>query len=198
MGGALLACCLGGCSAANPAGSHAGSACAYPAGPYGTKVGSVVDPSLSWQGFLDDGTTPTTVSMKDYYDCDGSQGIDAVLVDESDQWCADCATEEANIGPDVASSWKSQGVHVVTLMAEDEQEKPATLQTALSWRNEYALTAGAVCADPKWTTKTWGGASSAGNGFPTNVVIDPRTMKIVAIQPKDVASSVTGLASANH
>ena len=185
-------------SAGNGSGSPAGSECTYPAGPYGTKVGAVVDPTLSWQGYRDDGTTATTITMKDYYDGDGTQGIDAVLVDESAQWCADCATEESSIGPDIGASWQSQGVHVITLLAEDTQENPATLSTALSWRNEYSLTTGAVCADPKWTTKLWGGASSAGNGFPTNVVIDPRTMKIVAIQPKDVANSVTGLASANH
>ena len=157
----------------------------------------MVDPTLSWQGFQDDGTTPKTVTMRDYYDCDGSLGVDALLVDESAQWCSDCATEEATIGPQVSTSWKTQGVHVITLLAQDDQENPATLSTALSWRNEYSLTAGAVCADPLWTTKLWGGASSAGNGFPTNVVIDPRTMKIVAIQPKDVASTVTNLASAN-
>jgi hypothetical protein len=160
-------------------------------------VGAIVDPTLSWQGYRDDGTAATTVTMKDYYDCDGSQGVDALLVDEAAQWCVECATEEATLAPQVSTSWKTQGVNVITLLAEDVQENPATLATALSWRNEYSLTAGAVCADPTWTTKLWGGASSAGNGFPTNVVIDPRTMKIVAIQPKDVGSTVTNLAAAN-
>jgi hypothetical protein len=197
MGAALLACSITGCSAGSGAEGHGASACSYPPGPYGTTVGAVVDPTLSWQGYLDDGTTATTVTMKDYYDCDGSQGVDAVLVDEAAQWCADCASQASNLAPQVSTSWKSQGVHVITLLAEDEQENPATLATALSWRNEYSLTAGAVCADPKWTTKLWGHASGGGNGFPTNVVIDPRTMKIVAIQPTDVAGTVTNLAAAN-
>ncbi|HEY6463613.1 MAG TPA: hypothetical protein VIY73_25770 [Polyangiaceae bacterium] len=201
MGAALLACSLGGCSAGNGSGGPGegggSSACAYPKGPYGTSVGAVVDPTLSWQGYRDDGTTATTVAMTDYYDCDGSRGVDALLVDEAAQWCSDCASQEVTIGPDIGSTWKSQGVHVVTLLAQDTEENPATLATALSWRNEYALTTGAVCADPSWTTKLWGGASSSGNGFPTSVVIDPRTMKIVAIQPKDVPTTVTSLAAAN-
>jgi hypothetical protein len=157
----------------------------------------VVDPTLSWQGYVDDGTTSTTVAVTDYYDCDGSKGIDAVLLDESAQWCSDCAQEEATIAPDVTSTWKNQGIAVLTLLAQDTNEDPASLGTALSWRNEYSLTTSAVCADPKWTTKLWGGATGEGNGFPTNVVIDPRTMKIVAIQPADVEGSLTNLAAGN-
>jgi hypothetical protein len=187
---------LAACSSSQGAGK-AGATCAYPAGPYGTRVGEVVDPSLSWQGYLDDGTTPATVSLESYYDCDGSLGVAALLLDESATWCDNCANEAQTIAPDVTSSWKSQGIHLVTLMAQDQQTNPATLDTALSWRNEYALTAGAVCADPAWTLKLWGGATGNGNGFPTNVLIDPRTMKIVAIQPADLVGTVQNLAGSN-
>jgi hypothetical protein len=199
MGAALLACGLAGCSGGSGApGSHEATACSYPAGPYGTKVGDVVDPSLSWQGYLDDGTEAQAVSIRQYYDCDGSKGVNALMLDESATWCADCESQAQRIAPELSSSWKSQGVHVVTLMAEDQSENPATLATALSWRNEYALTTGAVCADPGWTTKLWNGAPSGGNGFPTNIVIDPRTMKIVALQSgADLDATVTNLATAN-
>jgi hypothetical protein len=186
---------LAACSSSRGAGAPA--ACTYPAGPYGTRVGDVVDPSLSWQGYLDDGTTPANVSVKSYYDCDGSQGITALLLDESATWCVNCENEAQQIAPDVTSTWKSQGIHLVTLMAQDQQTDPATLDTALSWRNEYELTAGATCADPDWTLKLWGGATGNGNGFPTNVLIDPRTMKIVAIQPSDLVGTVQNLAGSN-
>ena len=33
-----------------------GSTCVYPSGPYGTSVGKVLDPKLSWQGFVDGST----------------------------------------------------------------------------------------------------------------------------------------------
>jgi hypothetical protein len=160
-------------------------------------VGSVVDPSLSWQGYLDDGAQPQPVTLRAYFDCDGSKGIHALLLDESATWCADCQSEAQRIAPEVTSTWKSQGVEVVTLMAEDQSENPATLSTALSWRNEYALTSGAVCADPRWTTKRWGGAPPSGNGFPTNVVIDPRTMKIIALQPANLEGVLANLVTAN-
>jgi hypothetical protein len=161
-------------------------------------VGAVVDPSLTWQGYKDDSGSAGTVSIADYFDCDGSRGVNALLLDESATWCPDCLNEASKIAPQVTSSWASAGVRVITLMSQDQQQKPASLDTALSWRNEYALTSGAVCADPKWTTRLWGGASASGNGLPTNVLIDPRTMKIVAMQPSDLEGTVGNLASANR
>lgn len=147
MGAALLACGLAGCSGGSGApGGHEATVCSYPAGPYGNRVGDVVDPTLSWQGYLDDGTQAQPVAMSQYLDCDGSKGVNALLLDESATWCTECESQAQRIAPEVTSSWKSQGVHVVTLMAEDQSEDPATLATALSWRNEYSLTTGAVCA----------------------------------------------------
>jgi hypothetical protein len=197
----LLAALLGGvpvasaCSSSSSAATPA-STCVYPAGPYGTAVGDVIDPSLSWQGYVEDGTQAATVGVKEYYDCDGTRGVTALLLDESATWCVNCVNEAHQIGPEEAA-WESQGVHVVTLMAQDQQTDPATLGTALSWRNEYALTSGAVCADPQWTLKLWGGAGPSGNGFPTNILIDPRTMKIVSIQPTDLQGTVQNLAASN-
>jgi len=187
---------LAACSS-HPGGGTPASSCSYPAGPYGTSVGDVVDPSLSWQGYVNDGMTATTVTVKDYYDCDGTEGINALLLDESATWCSNCQNEAQTIAPDVTSTWQAQGIHLVTLMAQDQETDPATLDTALSWRNEYALTVGATCADPSWTLKLWGGATGSGNGFPTNVLIDPRTMKIVAIQPTDLVGTVQNLAASN-
>jgi hypothetical protein len=160
-------------------------------------VGSVVDPSLRWQGYVDNAGQATDVSIRDYYDCDGTKGVRALLLDESATWCIDCRTEATNIAPLVPGKWKNEGIAVVTIMAQDQQQNPATLDTALSWRNEFVLTTGAVCADPQWTMKLWGGASAEGNGFPTNAVIDPRTMKIVALQPNDVVGTVENLAASN-
>jgi hypothetical protein len=198
MGAALLACGVPACSSGAPGFAHGATVCAYPAGPYGTKVGDVVDPSLQWQGYVNDSGQSSNIAISDYYDCDGTKGVTALLLDESATWCSDCANETSRIAPEITSSWRSSGVQVITLMNEDQQQNPATLDTALSWRNEYALTAGAVCADPKWTTKLWGGASGSGNGLPTNVLVDPRTMKIVAIQPGDLDGTVKNLAAANR
>jgi hypothetical protein len=56
---------------------------AYPSGPYGVAVGSAVPPSLSWQGYAPGSDQVSTVVPDDFYDCDGTRGIDAVLLDTS-------------------------------------------------------------------------------------------------------------------
>jgi hypothetical protein len=179
LGGALgLVACSSGSSGGGASGATP-TACTYPSGPYGTNVGDVVDPTLSWQGYVGDASAPSTVAITSYYDCDGTHGVNALLLDESATWCSDCEEEAATISPLVTGKWQTQGVAVVVLMAEDQSSDPATLGTAQSWRDEYVLTTGAVCA-------------------PTNAVIDPRTMKIVSLQPLDVEGTVENLAIANQ
>lgn len=57
--------------------------CEYPAGPYGVAQGATVPPSLSWQGYAPGSSTPSTISIQDLFDCDGSRGIDAIIIDTS-------------------------------------------------------------------------------------------------------------------
>lgn len=194
----LSAGCSSGSSGSGAVGGASAAACTPPPGPYGTSVGDVIDPGLAWKGYVNDSGQATTVRLGDYYDCDGSRGVRALVVDESAQWCADCQSQTQTIAPLASGKWKSEGAVLVVLMAQDANENPATLDTALTWRNEFALTAGAVVADPAWTTKLWSGATSAGNAFPTTVVVDPRTFRIVAFQPADLEGTVDNLAISNR
>jgi hypothetical protein len=57
--------------------------CEYPAGPYGVAQGQTVPPGLSWQGFAPGNASATTVTIEEFFDCDGSKGIHAVLIDTS-------------------------------------------------------------------------------------------------------------------
>jgi hypothetical protein len=162
-------------------------------------VGDVVDPSLTWQGYVGDSAQPSPVSLRDYYDCDGTRGVRALVLEESATWCGDCAQQASNVAPLASGAWKSDGIALIILMAQDQQGNPADTATALSWRNEFALTSSAVCADPTWTMKLWGDASSSssGNGFPMTALVDPRTMKIVSLQPVDLAGTAENLATSN-
>lgn len=196
---ALLAAGAAACSSASGgSGGAAATACTPLSGPFGTNVGDVVDPGLTWQGYVDDSGQTTTVHLRDYYDCDGSRGVRALVIDESALWCPDCQSQAQTMRGLVGGKWKSEGAVLLVLMAQDAQENPATTDTALTWRNEFALTTGAVVADPAWTTKLWNGATGAGNGFPTDIVIDPRTLRIVAFQPANLEGTVDNLAAANR
>ena len=64
------------------AGTGAGPTdCEYPAGPYGVAQGDIVPPTLTWQALAPGQDSPSTLTMADLHDCDGTHGIDAIEVD---------------------------------------------------------------------------------------------------------------------
>lgn len=153
-------------------------ACVYPAAPYGKTQGSIVAPEWTWQGYVKGTNTVTTLKMTDLYDCDGTKGINAVLMDEAALWCGPCNQEAMDLPAQMNAAWTAQGVVAVNLVIQDDspQRKPATTANALAWRDAYGLGPVAnVMADPNWTF-----AHSGSNGLPTNILIDPRTMTIVS------------------
>lgn len=150
--------------------------CVYPSGPYGYVQGSTVSPGIQWQGYAPGSNEVTTLSTMDVYDCDGRFGINAILFDESALWCGPCIQEAMDLPGFLASSWTANGVTVATLVVQDLQQKPATTAHALTWRNQYKLGGIWVAADPAWIFSHEGT-----NGLPMNVLVDPRTMKIVKI-----------------
>jgi hypothetical protein len=191
---ALLVLTVAGCSGAGPSpvgnvgstvdsgapvdaglGELAAPHCAYPPGSYATATGSTAPPSLTWQCFPPGAAEPSTLKVTDLLDCDGSQGIGAVVFDESSTWCSDCQTEASSMDALMAQKWTSEHVRVVTLMVEDESHHAATIDTARAWRDHFQLKLITVCADPAYTFK-----KTSGNGVPMSVLVDPRTMAVVA------------------
>jgi hypothetical protein len=154
-------------------GGSAAPPCVPPAGPYGTRQGSVLDPSMAWQGVAAGGAT-TTIKLSDYYDCDGTRGVNALLIDVSAAWCGACQSEAPEVDQKLAGSWGQEGVKVLTLMIEDEGGSPATVQTAKSWSTSFGLSHVAVAADPQGTFQV--------TSLPTNILVDPRTMKVLSVE----------------
>lgn len=161
----------GGSSAGGSGGTPTGG-CTYPPGPYGTTVGKVVDPSLSWQGYLLGAATPSTIGIKDYFDCDGTRGIHALLVSEAALWCGACQTEAADLDSQLSGGWTALGIEVLVLVMEDKSGNPAQLKHAEIWKNTFNAQGWSCAADPAFTFK--------GSGLPVGAIIDPRTMKVVA------------------
>ena len=171
-------------------------ACVYPAGPYGRAAGDTLAPTLKWQGYLEEATQSSEVLVTDYYDCDGSKGIDAVLFDVSATWCGACQAEAMDL-PGKMTTWKSDGIRVVTLMIEDEAGDPATVATAEQWKAQFKLETIATLADPDASLVELVGG---GIGLPYQVVVDPRTMKITSTQEgySGDYSAVLSVAAKNH
>lgn len=152
------------------------SKCAYPSGPYGIHSNQTVSGAFSWQGFVDGSPSPVTVSMKDFFDCDGSKGINAVLVDTSAVWCGNCQIESSQLESTMSGAWAGLGVKVLILMWQNAQTGPASLGDAQTWMQTYGLGAGiSVVVDDKFTFAD----PNSMVGLPRNILLDPRTMQIV-------------------
>jgi len=151
--------------------------CTYPTTGFSTKVGGVM-PNHSWQGFVNESMEATEVTMADYLDCDGSKGINALLIDVSATWCGSCQVEAQTLTSKMKQKWEALGIRVLTLMIEDAQSKPATIDTALAWKEQYNLVSTTVAADPQFFFQQL--AQNGSVGLPFLITIDPRTMTLVA------------------
>ncbi|NUQ75038.1 MAG: hypothetical protein HUU21_15920 [Polyangiaceae bacterium] len=161
------------------------TACVYPTAPaegYGKEMGDIVSNVYKWDGYVEgtiDATESNPISIESYLDCDGSKGINALMIVESAEWCANCQQEASELNTNMANKWEAMGIRVLTLMVEKADTSPADLDTAFTWKSSFNLMSTAVAVDPP-ITFTPPGASSI--GLPLIVVIDPRTMKIVHTQ----------------
>ncbi len=73
----------GGSTGSGTGGDPGPTACVWPAGPYGVGQGQTLPPTISWQGYGPGESAPRTVSIEEFFDCDGTHGVDAVLFDTS-------------------------------------------------------------------------------------------------------------------
>jgi hypothetical protein len=149
--------------------------CTYPAGPYGVGLDKVLSPTSSWLGYAANDTSVKMMKMKDLFDCDGSKGINAIMIDVSAGWCAACETQAHDEGQ-IVSQYDVVGVKAITLLIMDAAEQPATTQTALDWRTTYNLLDVGVYADPDFLLQP----NEQSIGLPITYIVDPRTMKIIS------------------
>jgi hypothetical protein len=115
------------------------------------------------------------MTPKDFFDCDGSRGIHALLIIDSSSWCSACRNEASGMEQHIASSWGPAGVKVLQLLVENSSAQPATTATAQSWKDYFQLKSVWVAADPNFLLK-----SPAATAYPYKMIVNPRTMQIVS------------------
>jgi hypothetical protein len=188
-GGSVAAGGYAGAGAAEPAGAGGSGAavdqggsggapvtCSYPAGPYGVNQGHTLSSSLSWQGYRAQSDAVATVSVQDYFDCDGSRGIDAVLFTTEQWYCSACQMEAQDLA-NLAPQWASLGIQVVVLLITGPNDEPATPDDAWQWKTVNGLASVTVLADPNWLL-----TPGSSVGTPLETVVDPRTMTVTYLQ----------------
>lgn len=160
--------------------SSGGTLCPYPMGSWTHDVGGTLAQGLQWQGMLENSDAQTTIKPESYLDCDGTKKVNAILIDTSATWCGACQQEAQELPGKMTTSWNAKGIKVLTLMIEGPTNGvKATYQDAVNWKTQFMLSSIAVGVDPGFSFAPSGGGSI---GLPLQVVVDPRTMKVVDVQ----------------
>ena len=147
--------------------SAAGS---YPPGPYGFSVGNVY-PNVAAMGLRNGlGGEYTKISMADYYDPTGARGVNAIYVDLGLTTCMHCRDEARNSQNFYSSLYQPRGVKFISALADVGIGQPQVD----SWAKQFGILFD-VLADSSRKFVPPGDVKT-----PHHVIIDPRTMKVVA------------------
>lgn len=192
---ATLGCTVGGDEPPVPLPEEGGTTDqAYPQGPYGINVGSVIG-GFSFTGYVDPelGTgAPHQVplSLADFYNPTGDGaypvgspfGEDtplprALVINVSAVWCGPCQHEAASVLPDKYEEFAPRGAELLLNLADGvEPGVAATFSDLDNWVTTFPVRYPAVI-DPTYQV----GALFDSSSFPANIIVDTRDMTIVEV-----------------
>lgn len=175
-------------------GGTGGGAANYPAGPYGTEVGSVVADVTFFQGWTNpraanyDPTALAPIAFSDFHDPDG-ETYEILLVNTSAIWCSACKIEHGGTGQspslnDHHAELSPKGFVILSTLFEDATKQPADVANLVTWTQTFE-TEFPMALDPEYQM----GAFQPDKGLaPYNLVIDARTMTILNAYVGDQAA----------
>lgn len=156
-------------------GSSETSAGDYPAAPYGTDVGTVIENHTfpySRPAGLSSASGP--VSLKDYYAMRTS-GKRFLVLNVAAFWCSPCKEEAKSLQIDVVPKYKPKGVEFLSVVLQTGDRSPTGPMDIDTWITTFGIDQFAVADDPDgFVTKFFDP-----NLMPLNMIIDLSTMKIV-------------------
>jgi hypothetical protein len=154
----------------------------YPEGPYGIELKNTF-PDITWDGYKNATGDWTKISMHDYYDPDGSKGINAIYLVVSAQWCVPCQGEAKQLTR-LNDLYKPTGSNFISAMLQASSGAPSTQKVVDQWITAYKIDFDIVNAP---TPVAGSDGMSQSNivpkswAIPRNYVIDPRTMKVYRV-----------------
>lgn len=150
----------------------------YPEGPFGTEPGDV-GRNACFRGWLEPQRvahvedTLEPVALSDFYDPDGDGDVALLLINTAALWCSACRIEHETL-PDHARALRPRGLEVVTALFQGVDGEPATFEDLQIWVETYG-TNFPIVLDPGYSFGRYARADTA----PLNLVVDPRTMRIL-------------------
>ncbi|HVW24192.1 MAG TPA: redoxin domain-containing protein [Polyangiaceae bacterium] len=152
----------------------------YPAAPYGSRAGATIQnfEFLGWdapQAVAYDTSKLQTVSMGQFYDPAGTQGIKLLVVTSTAVWCSACKQEYHDMTGNIAT-YESKGVRFLGALFEDDMSNPAQPSDLVLWAKSFNV-AFPFALDPDLKL----GAFFDVEATPMEMIIDTKTMKILKI-----------------
>jgi hypothetical protein len=164
----------------------------YPIGPYGLKKGSIIE-NYKFRGFPQpqngDYSELREFQLADLYNPtgDGRFAPDsiwgdrakpkALVIDISSVWCGPCNHESDVVIPELLETYAPMGGEFLIQLADGGTVgEPATPLNLENWAKKYDLPV-PHAIDPSYKLS----ALFEQNAYPTNIIVDLRTMKIVEI-----------------
>jgi len=170
---------------------------AYPAPPYGVGKGSTVA-NYKFVGYADAQMVNNAlqeIELAEFYNPTGNGTYDkgsvlgeglpkpkVILIDVASVWCGPCNEEAQNVLPKKHALYKPGGGEFLLNLADGPTPgKAATSKSLYNWTYKYKVDFPAAI-DPTYKL----GALFVQEAFPTNMIIDTTTMKIIAVVAEEV------------
>ena len=150
----------------------------YPTDGIGKETGDVVKNECFTGYRAPDRVTPSeahreTIAFSDYYDPAGTKGVSLLLLNTAAIWCSACVAEHGDL-PARATELGPEGLVILSGLFEDGQKHPASVEDVERWIANFHTNFPMV-ADPYLYLGPYASTDLA----PLNMVVDPRTMKIL-------------------
>jgi len=139
---------------------------AHPAGPHGSAPGEILG---SFSPALKD-CNLSPVKLREV-----SCNSDLLLVSIGAGWCQPCIEEMKTMEKQVHARFCGRGLGIVAVLFQDERRDIPTSAFCASWRQTFGLTFPVLIDQLQQTT----GLMDYKTGTPLNLLIDPKTMKIL-------------------
>lgn len=159
------------------------SIAAYPAGPYGSEVGSIIENHdfLGWRDPVRAGFDPNRleeVRLSDFYDPRG-QYTELIVLNASAVWCPACRSEMQTLDRlDMSGAYQRSKVVILGTLFEDARGAPARPEDLALWGNGLNfLVDFPLVLDPGLKLGPYFSQSVT----PLNLVVDARTMEILFV-----------------
>lgn len=173
-------------------GQPAANSVVYPAGPYGINKGTTIA-NYQFVGFVNstnDTSVTQLIQMADFYNPTGNDVYPegspygagnpkpkALLIDVASSWCGPCQHEADVVLPQKYAEYRPQGGEFLLQLADGPTPgKAATTKNLISWTSKYDVNYPATY-DPSYKLS----ALFDADAFPANMIINTRTMEIVAV-----------------